>query len=70
MTKQTEIRKRLGGSPAGASVARLCGALTLAAIFVTGGVVAGLGQVPPESAKPAKQVTVAGPSLAASTACC
>ena len=55
MTKTTETEKRLSGSPAGTSIPRLS-SLTLAAIFVTCGVAASVGQAPPDSAKPAKQV--------------
>lgn len=53
MTKQTEIQKRLSGSPAGSGITRLC-ALTLATFLATGTAVAGFGQAQPESAKPAK----------------
>jgi hypothetical protein len=55
MTEQTNSQKCLGGSPAGISVSRLC-TLTLAAILLTGGAVAGYGQAQPDAAKPAKPV--------------
>ncbi len=60
MTKQTECEKSLVGSPAGSSISRLC-TLTLAAILVTSGAVAGLAQdkpaapaTPPQTPTPAK----------------
>ena len=56
MTEQTNSQKCLGGSPAGLSVSRLC-TLTLAAILLTGGAVAGYGQAQPDAAKPAKPVS-------------
>ena len=43
MTNQTKFSKCLGGSPAGASISRLC-TLTLAAILAAGGAVAGFAQ--------------------------
>jgi len=56
MTKQTEFRMCLGGSPAGLRISRLC-TLTLAAILFTGGAAAGPGQAQsqaqPDAAKPA-----------------
>ncbi|MGD0681243.1 MAG: hypothetical protein ABR990_04250 [Terracidiphilus sp.] len=55
MTIQTNSLKCLGGSPAGINVSRLC-TLTLAAILLTGGAVAGFGQAQPDAAKPAKPV--------------
>jgi hypothetical protein len=61
MTNQTESRKSLGGSPAGVSFSRLC-TLTLAAILITGGAVAGFGQAQPDAAKPAKPVSEKKPA--------
>jgi len=61
MTIQTNSRKCLGGSPAGLSVTRLC-TLTLAAILLTCGAVAGFGQVQPDAAKPTKSVPAKKPA--------
>jgi hypothetical protein len=57
MTVETNSQQRLGGSPAGFNHPRFS-TLTLAAILLTGGAVAGLGQVQPQpdAAKPAKPV--------------
>ncbi len=52
MTNQTEIFVRLGGSPAGASISRLC-ALTLVAILAAGGAVAALAQDASTQTQPA-----------------
>ncbi len=53
MTNQTRIFESLGGSPAGASITRLC-TLTLAAILLAGGAVAVKAQEQPSAAKAAK----------------
>lgn len=53
MTYQTDFNRSLGGSLAGASIARLR-ALTLAAILAICGVSASWGQAQPDAAKPAK----------------
>ena len=57
MTRHPNLQECLGGSPAGLVFSRLC-TLTLAAILLTGGAAAGLGQVQsqaqPDTAKPAK----------------
>ena len=49
MTNQTKFLKSLGGSPAGASITRLC-TLTLAAILAIGGAIVGLAQDQPAKA--------------------
>jgi hypothetical protein len=61
MTEQTKSQKCLGGSPVGMNFSRLC-TLTLAAILVTCGAVAGFGQAQPEAAKPAKSVSEKKPA--------
>jgi hypothetical protein len=58
MTKQTEFAQSLVGSRAGCSISRLS-ALTLAAILVTGGAVAGFGQDKPAAQAPATPVPAA-----------
>jgi hypothetical protein len=59
MTRQTDFRKCLGGSPAGPGFSRLL-PLTLAAIVLTAG--AALSQSPPVAAKPAQPVETKKPS--------
>jgi hypothetical protein len=58
MTK-TDTRKRLGGSPGSANIARRC-ALTLAIVAITGGSITGSGQAPPETGKPAEAAGASG----------
>jgi len=53
MTNQTQTQKRLGGSPAGAMIARVR-TLTLVAILGAGCAIAGLAQEQPSAAKAAK----------------
>ena len=56
MTNQTRSSRCLGGSPAGASISRLC-TLTLVAAMASGTAILGFAQATPDAAKPAKQVT-------------
>ncbi|MGA8727303.1 MAG: hypothetical protein WB608_01025 [Terracidiphilus sp.] len=56
MTNQTRASRCLGGSPAGASISRLC-TLTLVAAMASGPAMIGFAQTTPDAAKPAKQVT-------------
>jgi len=61
MTFETSSQLCLGGSSAGLSVARIR-TLALAAILLTGGAAAGMGQTQPDAAKPAKTVTETKPA--------
>ena len=56
MRNQTRSSRCLGGSPAGASISRLC-TLTLVAAMASGTAILGFAQATPDAAKPAKQVT-------------
>ena len=64
MTNQTRSSRCLGGSPAGASISRLC-TLTLVAAMASGPAMIGFAQTAPDAAKPAKQVTEKKPAPAA-----
>ena len=63
MTNQTNLLKSLGGSPAGASITRLC-TLTLAAILGAAGAIAGMAQEQPaaKAAKPSAEKKAASPA--------
>ena len=63
MTNQTRSSRCLGGSPAGASISRLC-TLTLVAAMASGPAMIGFAQTAPDAAKPAKQVTETKPPAA------
>ena len=64
MRNQTRSSRCLGGSPAGASISRLC-TLTLVAAMASGPAMIGFAQTAPDAAKPAKQVTEKKPAPAA-----